>query len=107
MEKTLMLYTLIKPEDKNKFGDILNWIYEIVKDEVRGGEKMTNEEVAIRFQLTTLSDGLDVDGFEAYMEEFLKKLKLMMSPMAEDDIQTMINGHHRCLEIIKKCMEKK
>jgi len=106
MEKTLMLYTLIKPEDKNNFGDILNWIYEIVKDEVRGGEKMSNEEVAIRFQLTTLSDGLDVDGFETYMEEFLRKLKLMMSPMAEDDIQTIIDGHHRCLEIIKKCLEK-
>ena len=106
MEKAIMMYTLIKPEDKSKFGDILNWIYEIVKDEVIGGNKMTDEEVAIRFQLTTLSDGLDVDGFEAYMEEFLKKVKIMMFPMAEDDVQTIIKGHHRCLGIIKKCMEK-
>ena len=96
---------MYKAGENTKYGDILNWIYEIVKDEVRGGDKMSNEEVAIRFQLTTLSDGLDVDGFETYMEEFLRKLKTMLLPMAEDNVQTIIKGHHRCLEIIKKCME--
>jgi hypothetical protein len=100
-------FMMYKAGENTKYGDILNWIYEIVKDEVRGGDKMSNEEVAIRFQLTTLSDGLDVDGFEAYMEEFLKKAKIMLSHMDEDDVQTIINVHHRCLEIIKKCMEKK
>ena len=100
-------FMMYKVEENARYGDILNWIYEIVKDEVRGGDKMSDEEVAIRFQLTTLSDGLDVDEFEAFMEEFLKKARIMLSHMNEDDVQTIINVHHRCLEIIKKCMEKK
>lgn len=99
-------FMLYKAGENTRYGDILEWIYGIICNEVKGEDGMSPEEVAMRFNMTNFSDGLDVAGFEAYMYVFLNKLKNTFGDLSETSVRSIIDGHNRCLEAIKKCMEK-